>query len=160
MKYRANSQDTWHKIKVKALDGMPVGSIVDYDGQASDIPSGWEQQGNDYSTTETDTGQTWTDGKKIYRKVLTGTLSSSGSNNAGDVEDIGDVVNISGTIKGTIGGNSYEYKIGDYISSSYYVGVQSQYMTSPDAVRFTIWIPNTFTSFNYKLIVEYTKTTD
>lgn len=45
MKYRANASDTWHKIKVKALDGMPVGTIVDYDGQASDIPAGWETYG-------------------------------------------------------------------------------------------------------------------
>lgn len=45
MKYRANASDTWHKIKIKALDGMPVGTIVDYDGQASDIPTGWETYG-------------------------------------------------------------------------------------------------------------------
>ena len=43
MKYRENAQDTWHEINIKALDSMPVGTIVDYDGEASDIPTGWEQ---------------------------------------------------------------------------------------------------------------------
>lgn len=42
MKYRANASDTWHKIKIKALDSMPIGSVVEYVGQASDIPTGWE----------------------------------------------------------------------------------------------------------------------
>lgn len=30
------------KVYVKALDSMPVGTIVDFNGQASDIPSGWD----------------------------------------------------------------------------------------------------------------------
>lgn len=33
------------EIYVKALDSLPVGTIVDYDGQASDIPTGWETYG-------------------------------------------------------------------------------------------------------------------
>lgn len=30
------------KVYVKALDSMPVGTVVEFNGQASDIPSGWE----------------------------------------------------------------------------------------------------------------------
>ena len=31
------------KVYVKALDSMPVGTVVEFNGQASDIPSGWEE---------------------------------------------------------------------------------------------------------------------
>jgi len=41
MKYKYNGE--WLDINIKALDSMPVGTIVDYDGNVSDIPSGWEQ---------------------------------------------------------------------------------------------------------------------
>ena len=33
----------FEEVYVKALDSMPVGTEVDFDGQASDIPIGWEQ---------------------------------------------------------------------------------------------------------------------
>lgn len=36
---------TYDTIYVKALDSMPVGTIVGFDGQASDIPTGWETYG-------------------------------------------------------------------------------------------------------------------
>jgi len=45
MKYKYNGQ--WVDINIKALDSMPVGTIVDYDGQSSDIPTGWEVVNND-----------------------------------------------------------------------------------------------------------------
>lgn len=41
MKYKYNGQV--YDVSIKALDSMPVGSIVEYDGQVSDIPAGWEQ---------------------------------------------------------------------------------------------------------------------
>lgn len=64
MKYKDNGQ--WKEIYVKALDSMPVGTEVDFDGQASDIPVGWEQVDDTpiYSTTETVCG-TWIDRKTI-----------------------------------------------------------------------------------------------
>ena len=68
MKYKYNGE--WVDLSIKALDSMPVGTIVDYDGEASDIPTGWENVGNDYSTTEVNTGKTWINGKPIYRKTL------------------------------------------------------------------------------------------
>ena len=45
MKARNPSTGTLETVYVKALDSMPVGTIVDYDGQASDIPTGWETYG-------------------------------------------------------------------------------------------------------------------
>ena len=45
MKYKENGQ--FKPIYVKALDSMPVGTEVDFDGQVADIPTGWEQvEGN------------------------------------------------------------------------------------------------------------------
>jgi len=58
MKYKYNGQ--WYDVTIKALDSMPVGTIVDYDGQVSDIPSGWEQASDDrvvlFSNTSGQTG--------------------------------------------------------------------------------------------------------
>ena len=45
LKYKDETTGTFKDLEVKALDSMPVGTIVDYDGQASDIPAGWETYG-------------------------------------------------------------------------------------------------------------------
>lgn len=34
------------EVYVKALDSLPVGSEIDFDGDTSDIPAGWEQVGD------------------------------------------------------------------------------------------------------------------
>lgn len=46
MKARNPSTGNLETVYVKALDSMPVGTEVDFDGQASDIPTGWEQVDN------------------------------------------------------------------------------------------------------------------
>lgn len=73
MKYKYNDQ--WVDVNIKALDSMPVGTKILFDGDVLDIPVGWEEV-NDYSTTEIDTGRLWVDGKKIYRKTFTGNYNS------------------------------------------------------------------------------------
>ena len=45
MGVRVKDEGQFKEIYVKALDSLPVGTIVDYDGQASDIPAGWETYG-------------------------------------------------------------------------------------------------------------------
>lgn len=45
MGVRVKDEGQFKEIYVKALDSMPVGTIVDYDGQTSDIPTGWETYG-------------------------------------------------------------------------------------------------------------------
>ena len=59
------------------LENLPVGTEVDFTGDVSDIPAGWEQV-DDYSTTEVNTGKTWIDGSPIYRKVFTGNWDGTG----------------------------------------------------------------------------------
>ena len=65
MKYRYN--DTWNDFAAKVGDTLPIGTIVDYDGDT--VPTGYEEV-NSYSTSEVKTGDTWIDGKPIYRKVI------------------------------------------------------------------------------------------
>ena len=51
-------------------DTLPIGAVIDYDGDT--VPENWEEveESEDYSTEEVNTGKKWIDGKDIYRKVL------------------------------------------------------------------------------------------
>lgn len=71
MKARNPSTGTLETVYVKALDSMPVGTEVDFDGTSADIPTGWEQitDPSVYSTNEIVIG-TWIDGRPIYRKTF------------------------------------------------------------------------------------------
>lgn len=75
MKY--NDNGTYKDIYVKAFDTLPVGAEVDYDGSV--VPDGWTEV-ETYSTNEVNTGQTWIDGKPIYRKVVNGSVPTTSSN--------------------------------------------------------------------------------
>ena len=69
MKYRDPETGEFKELYTKAADTLPVGTEVDYDGD--EVPAGWAKVDNNYySTEETFTGKYWTDGKKIYRKVI------------------------------------------------------------------------------------------
>lgn len=46
MEARNPNTGNFEKLYVKALDSMPIGTEVDFDGQASDIPVGWEEVDN------------------------------------------------------------------------------------------------------------------
>ena len=54
-------------------ESLPVGTELDFDGTSQDIPTGWEEitNPNSYSTSEVKTNEIWTNGKPIYRKVIT-----------------------------------------------------------------------------------------
>lgn len=67
MKYKDPVTGEMKTLSVKAADTLPIGTIVDYDGDT--VPDGWEEV-SDYSEDEIDTGQKWIDGKPIYRKVV------------------------------------------------------------------------------------------
>ena len=43
MKARDSQTETLKDVYVKALDSLPVGSEIDFDGDTSNIPAGWEQ---------------------------------------------------------------------------------------------------------------------
>ena len=73
---------TYDKIYVKALDNLPVGTKVDFDGTSADIPIGWEEitNPNEYSSSEIDTGEIEIVNNveyHRYRKVLRFTSTST-----------------------------------------------------------------------------------
>lgn len=116
-----------------------------------------------HSSTEQKTGETWIDGRPIYRKSFTGTLSST----------IGTSANVSVTSVGQLDGDYTQWSV-----INVYGSIQStSYNTFPLAapvlsgagsywiVRYTgeiqIHIANgNFASRPYNLVIEYVKTAD
>ena len=43
MRAKDKTTGQFKKVYVKALDSMPVGSELDFDGNSADIPVGWEE---------------------------------------------------------------------------------------------------------------------
>ena len=148
MKALNPSTGNLEEVYVKALDSMPVGAEIDFTGADSDIPLGWEKV-NDYSTSEVNTGKTWIDSKPIYRKVITGTTSSSGNSTEISL-NFETIVSLTG---GLISNNVFN-PCGAYFASDNYVNCY--------AYNNLVAINNSsnYKSKNYYLIVEYTKTTD
>jgi hypothetical protein len=108
--------------------------------------------GEIYSTSEVKTNKVWIDGKTIYRKVYTGTTTSSGVFTVVTDTFDGTVIRFDGTAKNTA--NNVIYPLvgengssGDFIFP-YLQGTTIQLVNS-----------NTTKNFEYILIVEYTKTT-
>ena len=110
MKY--NDNGTYKDIYVKAFDTLPIGTEVDYIGDT--VPTGWTQV-ESYSTSEIDTGKTWTDGKKIYRKVVNDTTPSSATTKTinTSITNFGNFISVQGYITKTSGSSLI------YIPSSY-----------------------------------------
>lgn len=105
-----------------------------------------------YSTTETNTGILWTDGKPIYRKVITiGEVKTDADTtiNTG-ITDADILIRIDGTFKR----KGYEYLRYD-ISSTYFGEVNFNANTSILSLR-----GNSFNFISGILTIEYTKTTD
>ena len=108
-----------------------------------------EPAGINYSTEEVLTGDTWIDGKPIYKKVITGTLPSATTNTLlTTLEELESLVNISGYLIPSSNPNDFT-PINCYYNANYY---------------FAVWMANkkdiySNASFagNYTLIVEYTK---
>jgi hypothetical protein len=110
------------------------------------------KDGEEYSTSEVKTNKVWIDGKTIYRKVYTGTTTSSGVFTVVTDTFDGTVIRFDGTAKNTA--NNVIYPLvgengssGDFIFP-YLQGTTIQLVNS-----------NTTKNFEYILIVEYTKTT-
>lgn len=158
----SNGKDLVNKDYVDAHGGesLPVGTEVDFDGQASDIPTGWEEvdDPDSYSTTEKRIG-TWVDGKPIYRKVFIINKADTSNSNINITHAISNLdlfVNVYGSIKRTdnimntvpnvnVSSTSYLVRIGDLDSSLI-------------RVRLGEDIYNSMSILN--IVAEYTKTTD
>ena len=130
-------------------EALPVGTEVDFDGTSADIPIGWEQV-DSYSTSEVKTGDTWIDGKPIYRKVLTGNTPSTSNTLLYSATNIEEIVNSYGWVQTQssttkkISVNSYSND-GEYNNISLTVGTGIYFNGS-----YVLGKP-------YKIVIEYTK---
>lgn len=111
-----------------------------------------------YSTNEVRIG-TWIDGKPLYRKVYTGT-KVSGSNVTIPLRNLNiDYVNFYGFITGNQGTTegAYQFPINYYENSNAFIraNIHRKYMNLT-----IVSAASTYFNGDYKIVVEYTKTTD
>lgn len=103
-----------------------------------------------YSTGETRVGN-WL-GKPLYRRVITGTLDSSGSMDIFTLTNCDVLVNIKGSI---VSPSSYKIPFPFYNSATSFV---SSALSSTNHIY--VYFSSNFNTSNYKIVLEYTKTTD
>lgn len=136
---------------ITSSDTLPIGAIVEYDGDT--IPDGYEEV-EYYSTEETEIG-TWIDGKPIYRRIVTASVPNSGNQ----------VISFSGWNAENIildHGKSYHK-----LTNNNTIGIDFYY-NSNDWSRFYINSNGVYCHYgsgltakgNVTLFLEYTKTTD
>ena len=102
-----------------------------------------------YSTAETDTGKTWIDGKRIYRKVFTGTFNT-GTVVSTNLDNIDEFTLFQGFTTFSNGHSSMLPYADSHIVAS---------VRLDDNNDFVFWLESPWTNNTYKVIVEYTKTT-
>lgn len=109
-------------------------------------------ESNNYSTDEIEIGR-WIDGKPIYRKVVTFsmTTSSSWKNVAHGISNLGTVINYYGMSLATDGNWD---KIPQFRTGGYGVSI---YISNTNIAYTNDWLSGTTQAF---LVVEYTKSTD
>lgn len=140
---------------------LPIGTETYYDGNS--VPSGW-QEVYDYSTSEINTGKKWVDGKTLYRKVITGTTTTVNAafTVAHGVSNY-DIMMIDNKsfVKSTGGGKTFILPINcpPNTSSDYNKRPVRAYVSTDD-ISIYIGGYNGYSSFDYAVILEYTKTTD
>ena len=127
-------------IKAKE-SGMPT----DVTEGVRDVVSEMES----YTTAETDTGKTWIDGKRIYRKVFTGTFNT-GNVVSTDLENIDEITLFQGFTTFTNGFSSMLPYADSHIVASVRLNENND---------FVFWLESPWTNNAYKVIIEYTKTT-
>ncbi len=157
---RDRQTNQFKKVYVKALDSLPVGSEIDFDGQASDIPVGWEETTNpdSYSTDEVKTNKTWF-GKPVYRKCFSGTTAVAGATGTLSMTTL----TITAIDKITFfGGNINNNGILFYVPAppfeSSYGNVVRLIKNGTNTIRLDC--SSNLSEKNYEIAVEYTKTTD
>lgn len=106
-----------------------------------------------YSTTEQRVG-TWTNNKPIYRKVYTGNTPSS-ENSWTNLNQISNTINEITNFYGTIYETNGKYNNINFGEGSYYV-----HTAVNTTSHYIMMIQKGWSSLSYKIVIEYTKTTD
>lgn len=163
MKYNDNGE--YKDIYIKTFDTLPVGTEVDYTGTT--VPDGWTQV-DSYSTSEVDTGKTWIDGKKIYRKVISDTLGTTN----GTWKDISlfstnyvdKILSIVGTFNYTNGafnsipffrGTDANYSNREYVLCNYNINTGNFGIVAYHPTNYSLMSGQPF-----QVVIEYTKIND
>ena len=152
MKYRDPETGEFKELYVKAADTLPVGTVVDFDGD--EVPAGWEAVGSDdYSTEETFTGKYWIDGKKIYSKIIDfNTPTVNGTQTVvGNIENLNKLVKMAGT--SFVGSEYLSLPVNDN-NETYYI------VTGVRANGEIYCQQKGLGNMSSHIILEYTKTTD
>ena len=159
MKYKDPSTGQLKELSLKAADTLPIGTIVDYDGET--VPEGWEEYGtDDYSTEETFTGKHWIDGKPIYRRTF-----EIPQNHSNEIEfDLQtSITNIwisnPSFIRNQNGNEIYSLIAGNYNGTSDYIYTRIM-LQGNNNIILDIRGDGTRISGNGYVTFEYTKTTD
>lgn len=135
-------------------EALPVGSQIGFDGDVSDIPTGWQQvdNPNEYSETEIVIGTY--EGKPHYRKIIkvnnppkdTDNSLSFSSLSIEKITDIGGMA---------YNGTSQSFPVNFFASGSAYIYAHVDYDNSRLKYRNSNWNLS-----KIEFILEYTKTTD
>ena len=113
---------------------------------------------NKYSTSETMIG-TWTNGKPLYRKIITGTLNQTATGTNTNT-DISTGISNAGIV---LIKNAYFINNDRYIPIPYFTNSGNSVRMIPVADGGAITITNNYSSYGGStviIILEYTKTTD
>ncbi len=151
-----NATSTQASPNEKLYTSRPTNTSVNYIIKAKVVSNeaDIQQEGDRYSTDEVDTGKVWIDGKKIYRKVYTGTKVAGTDLVFPNPPDIDAIIQYSGTVTG--GSTTNTYPIPQYQATDYFVFIFRN--TNGITVRSGTGSGNYYNGM-VKLIVEYTKTT-
>lgn len=131
-------------------------SNTDYDTQWSDPAGGGNSSGEIYSTDEIRIG-TWIDGKPLYQKTFTGTVSSNGTFPAIGIARVQTWVNGAGWI---VRNDKYQYPIPAFYSPQDYIGFAAR----PDGTTlffdYGTALDTVIKNAPFHITFQYTKTTD
>lgn len=137
------------------LNDLQDGQIIKWDATTEKFVNTNESGGGSehtYSETEQVIG-TWTNGKPLYEKTYLGDLDSSASYMViGTLSNV-DVVLAFGSVKNQSNMNTMQ--IGSYVNSTYYTGF---YMGVNGTLQ--LYYGNDLRGYKYRLVLQYTKTTD
>ena len=145
--------------KVKASDLNEIKSVVNNNATELSNTENSVSALNTYSTTERAIG-TWTDGKTIYRKVISGVFISTGSRQTLNLlTGVSDLINIYGLYSPN---NSTPNMVvgGQEISTTNVIDSYSSFRISSGNVQLVLLVVQAAyvsEQGSYKVVVEYTK---
>lgn len=150
---RGRSGETTHGkqkavyVYIKATSGLAENQ---QDNVLNDVKD-YVDNSNSYSTQEVKTGGTWIDGKPIYRKVISNIITANTQDIANGIENIDSYVNL---IPYMVDAQNTQV-FPSFNTGSYYFTVFASSKT-----MLTLQCVSGYIGNLYRIILEYTKTTD